>query len=323
MSNALVPAADVANPPPSSSAPSQGQYLPSVALFGATGGCLLATLTRLLTSPTTSTQLPQHISVLVRSASKLRGQLDSRGVAAEVLSDPARLRIVEGDALTDREKVVETITLPKGGGSGRFVDVILSGIGAYPHAKLLPPFLALDNPTLCHDAMAMVLSILQASTDSNTTGPTTTKKPLIIAISSTGLYRGGNDDPRDLHLPMLALYKCLLSGIHKDKIAMEDVLTSAAAKPGVCDFIIARAAMFTNSAAESKPLRAGYAQRVTGSGEGVRWGDLSGPAFGYTVSREDVGRWIWEEVASGRNGWSNDGVFIAEWKGKKVSLANS
>ena len=305
-------------------------YLPSVALFGSTGGCLLSTIVRLLNSPPPSGGPPQHISVLVRSASKLETLLTTKGVPKETVS--SRLRIVEGDILTDFDKVVETITLPPDtihNNDKTFVDVILFGIGGYPRATIIPPFFKLDNPTICQDAMSSVLNALR-QLPAYHSDSTMNNKPLILAISSTGLYRGGEDDPRDLYIPMLMMYRCLLSGPHNDKIAMEDLLTAAAvsdlnsdAKSNpLCDYIVVRGALFNDQPAEAKPLRAGYPKRVPGVGEGVKWGDVAGPAIGCGVSREDVGRWIWEEVASGTAGWNEQGEYVGEWKGKKVTLTN-
>jgi len=308
-------------------------YLPSLALFGSTGGCLLSTLLRLLNtpSPTGTLNPPQHVSVLVRSTSKLETLLTTKGVPKETIS--ARLRIVEGDILTDFDKVVETITLPPDNiqsKNKRFVDVVLFGIGGYPRATFVPPFIKLDNPTICQDGMSAVLNALQQPPAHSYHSEPAINKPLVLAISSTGLYRGGEDDPRDLYIPMLIMYKCLLGGPHKDKIAMEDVLTAAAgsdvnsdAKSNpLCDYIVVRGALFNDQPAEAKPLRAGYPKRVPGVGEGVKWGDVAGPAIGCGVSREDVGRWVWEEVASGRTGWNEQGEYVGEWKGKKVTLTN-
>lgn len=304
-------------------------YLPSVALFGATGGCLLSTLVRLLNTPPPSGNSPQHVSVLARSTSKLETFLTTKGVPKETIA--TRLRIVEGDILTNFDKVVETITLPPNIHSEdkRFVDVILFGIGGYPRATIIPPFFTLDNPTICQDGMSAVLNALRQS-PTHYSESTINNKPLILAISSTGVYRGGEDDPRDIYIPMLMIYKCFLSGPHKDKIAMEDVLTAAAdsdvnsdAKSNpLCDYLVVRGALFNDQPAEAKPLRAGYPKRVPGVGEGVKWGDVAGPAIGCGVSREDVGRWVWEEVASGRAGWNEEGDYVGEWKGKKVTLTN-
>jgi len=305
-------------------------YLPSVALFGSTGGCLLSTIVRLLNTPPLSSNPPQHVSVLVRSASKLETLLTTKGVPEETIS--TRLRIVEGDILTDFDKVVETITLPPDNihsKNKRFVDVILFGIGGYPRATIVPPFFTLDNPTICQDGMSAVLNALRQS-PTNHSESAINNKPLILAISSTGIYRGGEDDPRDLYIPMLMMYKCLLGGPHKDKIAMEDVLTAAAGSDvnsdaknnPLCDYLVVRGALFNDQPAEAKPLRAGYPKRVPGVGEGVKWGDVAGPAIGCGVSREDVGRWVWEEVASGRAGWNEQGEYVGEWKGKKVTLTN-
>ena len=127
------------------------------------------------------------------------------------------------------------------------------------------------------------------------------------------------------------MYKLLLGTPHKDKIAMEDLLAASSSvdshssgvnkQEPVCENVVVRCALFKDYPAEVKPLRAGYPKRVKGVREGVRWGDMAGPVFGSNVGREDVGRWIYEELASGKAGWNSQGVYGGEWKGKKVSLA--
>ncbi|KAF8470727.1 hypothetical protein BDZ91DRAFT_761129 [Kalaharituber pfeilii] len=307
-------------------------YLPSIALFGSTGGCLLSTLTRLLSTPAPADQPPQHIAVLVRSASKLTSLLTSHGIPSSTIS--ARLQIHEGDVLTTPSAVHDTISLPPGYPSGnRWVDVILFGVGAYPKATFMPPFYTMDNPKICQDAMNIILNTLR---DPPATGVAAhINKPVILAISSTGLHRGGEEDPRDISLPMLWFYKLTLGEAHKDKVAMEDALVAAARSSKsisddkgqesenekLCDFIVLRGALYTNEPGGVKPLRAGYAKRVggKGEGEGAKYGDLSGPAIGCFIGREDMGRWIFEELASGKVGWKEGGVggYGAEWKGKR------
>lgn len=140
--------------------------------------------------------------------------------------------------------------------------------------------------------MKAVLSALQQTPE---------QKPLLCVISSTGLKTEGQ---RDLPVAMIPLYK-LLAVPHKDKKKMEEAVAAAEVLGG---HVIVRPALLTDGA-ETGAVRAGYEGRAKNGGA---YGDVQGEAVGCTVSRKDVGRWVFEEVVRGQGG---------EWRGRGVSLA--
>lgn len=130
------------------------------------------------------------------------------------------------------------------------------------------------------------------------------QKPLFLVHSSTGISAG----PRDVPLAFLPLYKLLLANPHKDKSNMEKTVTEAMSPPGsssdsepwIRGFVIVRASFLTNGPALGKTK--------------VRVGSEQKPVVGYTISREDVGQWVFENVIRSESA-IRDG-----WLGEKVSL---
>ena len=81
---------------------------------------------------------------------------------------------------------------------------------------------------------------------------------------------------------------------------MEDVLTTAAAEEqsNIRGAVIVRASLLTNGPACG--------------GDALRVGNEQNPEVGYTVSREDVGRWIFENIVRNED--------RDRWLGEKVCL---
>ena len=110
-------------------------------------------------------------------------------------------------------------------------------------------------------------------------------KPLLIAISTTGLTA-----KRDVPLAMMPLYHWMLATPHEDKKIMEKLIEEAKAEGSIGDFVIVRASLLTNG------KREGLAKTRVGWEGGEA--DGKGPAVGYTISREDVGGFIFDEVVN-------------------------
>lgn len=126
----------------------------------------------------------------------------------------------------------------------------------------------------------------------------------MAAVSTIGLDPGTPDLPWAL----VPLYKGMLEAAHVDKKAMEGAIVGA--PEGLLEYVIVRAGLLTDGkVAGEGGVRVGYAGRVK-KGDG-RWGDVKGIAAGYSVSRGDVGGFLFEEVVKREGG---------EWKGKKVSI---
>lgn len=126
------------------------------------------------------------------------------------------------------------------------------------------------------------------------------QKPLIAVISTTGISAG----PRDVPLLMNPLYKLALHNPHADKHHMEQLITDSladGARTVLRGAVFVRPTLLTNGPALGPPK--------------LRVGTEPTPALGYTVSREDVGKWIFDELVA------NEGR--DRWAGEKVSLASS
>ncbi len=147
----------------------------------------------------------------------------------------------------------------------------------------------LGTVTICATAASSILSALALLQPHH--------KPLILVLSTTGISSG----PRDVPLALYPLYKILLFNTHKDKHAMEKTITDAVSgdtEAWISGFIIVRSSLLTNGPALGKAK--------------LRVGSEMEPVIGYTVSREDVGQWIFENVVQNE---ARD-----RWAGEKVCL---
>ncbi|KAJ8605960.1 hypothetical protein MRB53_041253 [Persea americana] len=198
---------------------------------------------------------------LVRSPEKLKGQLSDRKVSIDVVEQ--RLVIVKDD-VRDAEAVGKVLD-----NDGKGVDVIISGIGGIPTPQfsLLRP-LTMTDPNICGDAVDCILSVMAQSK--------LPKQPLLVVISGNGVR---NDGPRDYPLILTSLYRWLLADIYDDKRRMEASLMKTKPAGG---FVIVRAS----------PLTDGPSKGV----EVIRQGTMQQPVLGYSVSRDDVGLWLFDNL---------------------------
>ncbi|KAI4160174.1 MAG: hypothetical protein LQ342_005963 [Letrouitia transgressa] len=250
----------------------------SIAFFGATGGSTLACLALAL-------EAGHPCSALSRSSSKLRSLLLDRQIPESTLS--AHLTITEGD-IRDAAAVSRTLSSS---------SLIISGIGAYPKPRTNPLNPSFQDPIICQDAIATILSALRTASSP--------KKPLLVALSTTGI----SSRARDVPLVLVPLYAWFLHIPHADKKAMEVLLETERAKPeperAIADFVIVRPSLLK----DGKRLGAEKV-RVGEEGEGIM-----APAVGYTISREDVGGWVFENVVA-----KGEEEGRKRWGGKMVSL---
>lgn len=155
-------------------------------------------------------------------------------------------------------------------GSGT-ADIIVSGIGG----KLLfsnPLSPTLDNPTICQDAMRTIITAVDEVNSSSGIE----KRPLVITLSTTGI----SDVQRDLPIAMIPMYHWMLKVPHEDKKVMERVILDSE-KDVLGGYVIVRPSLLTDGAS-------------VGDLSKIRVGVETSPAVGYTISREDVGRWVFE-----------------------------
>lgn len=226
----------------------------TITYLGATGGCGLASLKHSIAAPNMTA------IALCRTPSKL---------TAHFPSNPSNLIIKPGNA-HDVDAVAACLTVP--GDDTRLVDTIAFSIGgAFDFARF-----TIDDDEVCRKGMATLLAALKKLRARGVTG-----RPLITAISTTGISNHGRDVPL-LFVPM---YHIMLKVPHVDKKIMEDTLISSGER-----FVVVRPSLLQDSAKPERKIRVG----VEDPGKGVESREV-----GYVISREDVGRWMFEELVRG------------------------
>lgn len=168
------------------------------------------------------------------------------------------LKVLKGNA-HDVKMVSELLVAP----DGTLVDEIITTIGG----KFSASKMGIDQPQVCEIGMDTLLAALAALRAQGVTGA-----PHIIACSSTGMSKFG----RDIPLLMVPLYLSL-KGPHADKIKMEEKLVASGEK-----FTVIRASLLTSGESQ-KVIRVGIEDPKTG---------FESKAIGYTISREDAGKWV-------------------------------
>ncbi|KAL8847566.1 MAG: hypothetical protein Q9221_007386 [Calogaya cf. arnoldii] len=249
----------------------------TVAFFGATGGSILACLTLAL-------KAGYNCSALSRSSSKLQTLLLERSISKETLD--THLNIICGD-IRDLQSVSETLLPSKPGTTNHPVDLVVSGIGRPPIFAPNPLSPTFDDPTICQDAIRTILAALR-----NLPASPLKPKPWLFVLSTTGI----SSRVRDVPLLLTPLYHWILAVPHKDKKEMEAVLLAEASKPAsdraMENFVILRPSLLTDGA------RLGSGQFRVGEEDEIR--GTASPAVGYTISREDVGGWLFDELVDGK-----------------------
>jgi len=239
--------------------------------LGATGGVGLSALRRALAA--------DHTCVaLCRTPSKLAALFPSA-------APPANLHLVEGNA-HDEAALAKALLVPSD--KSRLVDGIVFSIGAKPTLR------GMDDPTVCEVGMTALLAALRKVRGDGATGA----KPLLVAVSSTGISDAG----RDLPLLMVPLYKLLLATAHRDKKRMEGLAVKGG-EEGLVEWTLIRGSLYTDGPATEGKVREGM--------EDVVKGVVESEAVGYTISREDVGKWVFENLIEGDSG---------KWFGKAATL---
>ncbi|KAL8739122.1 MAG: hypothetical protein Q9181_000151 [Wetmoreana brouardii] len=273
-------------------------HLPTVAFFGATGGCALAALSCALESGYHA-RAPDSTSEVARTPSKLVDMLKKRMLSQALLDE--KLVIIQGNA-KDPDAAGKVLI----DDNGQVVDSIVFGIGqsnqglAGGRPKFTPNPLkpTLDDPHVCQDSIASINRALQGIVTSNQDA----RMPLLVAVSTTGL-----SESRDIPLAMIPLYYWMLGVPHADKKVLEDRIVEAKEKNLIRDFVIVRASLLVNGQTNGrKEIKVGW--------EGKAPGQLgNGAAVGYTITREDVGFFVFDSIIA-KNG--------ADLTGKKVSITH-
>lgn len=192
------------------------------------------------------------------------------------------LSILQGD-IHDIASIKETLLQ-----DGKVVDVVISAIGMTLQMKGLS-FKSLD-PHICETGTRNIISALDSL-------PSPVNNPLLVLLSTTGI----SSKSRDIPLAMIPMYHWVLPVPHADKKKMEELVIESGRR-----WVLVRPSFLVDG--EAKGL------------DGVRVG-VDVPAeekeekreVGYTIRREDVGLWIFEECIKGNK---------KDWEGKCVSLTS-
>ncbi|KAI9890752.1 MAG: hypothetical protein M1814_003682 [Vezdaea aestivalis] len=174
--------------------------------------------------------------------------------------------------------------------TSKSVPLIISGLGVPPPASANPlAFLGLKF-TVCEEGAEKTVAAIKELGG----------KPTLVVLSTTGVSRVG----RDVTLAFSPLYHILLRAPHVDKRAMEDHVEKAE-RDGILEGVVVRPSLLT----DGEELGEGPGKlRVGWEGEGGK------VAIGYTVSRKDVGGWLYRSLVSkGKEGRT-------EWVGRRVTL---
>lgn len=286
----------------------------SIAFFGATGGTTANSLALALkdgysASARMQLQFPQLVRVsltshtVARTPSKLRTLMETEyNISSSTLD--AQLHIVQGSA-KDIDVVKETLA-PKG---KQPASIVISGLGAYPEMSLKPPFIVNTDPTICGDAMTVLMNALRQLRREGRLSEA--QKPLVYVGSTTGLSA-----KRDVPYALVPLYHVILASAHKDKTVMEKVLAEASTETGpeapIANFIIGRPTLLMDGPAKGLGcVKTGW-ERHPAAPNATTETETSA-AIGYTIRRSDVGTWIFEQVIKGGNERN-------PWAGKCVSM---
>ncbi|KAH7305234.1 hypothetical protein B0I35DRAFT_516441 [Stachybotrys elegans] len=265
----------------------------TIACFGATGGCVGAALAHALKND-------HHCTALARDPQKLRHALtNEHDVPASTIEQ--LLTIVEGD-VKDTTAVTRALISPSN--PDAIVDIILSGIGAYPtfQFSIRQPF-PLTDPTISETAIQtifQVLSGLYAASKPDFPSGKAVEKPLLVAISTAGCGRR-RSVPLSIYLP----YHYFLGSPLADKKRMEALIQRDYAAH-VRDFVIMRPLFLTEGEAKGDgAIRIGWEWGVESIKPNV---NEPGPAIGYSISKKDVGLWIFTNLVT-QSGWEGKCVY--------------
>lgn len=167
----------------------------------------------------------------------------------------------------------------------RVVDMVIFTIGGvFQFSKMTN-----DDPHVCEQSMKALLKALATVWSEGVVG-----KPKIVAISSTGISKYA----RDIPLLMVPLYHLALKIPHADKELMEQEL----AKSGE-EYVLVRPSALVDGERPEKNIRVGIEDLEKG---------IERKEIGCTISREDTGRWIYENLI--------DREWTPEYSCKAVSL---
>ena len=196
---------------------------------------------------------------------------------------PANLVLKQGNA-HDAAAVASVLTSPSA--PSRLVDAVNFSIGGV----LAMPKMTLDDPDVCKKGIATLLEALaKLRADGTATG-----RPLISVVSTTGISSHGRDVP----LLFVPFYHWALHEPHADKRVAEQMLFDSDER-----YVLVRPSLLIDGEKPDKKIRVHIEGR-----DGIEHKEV-----GYTISREDVGRWMFENLLA-------SGDSATKYEGKAVGL---
>ena len=179
------------------------------------------------------------------------------------------LQVVQGNA-HDIAAVSGSLVAEK----GKLVDAIISTIGG----KFILSKITIDDKDVCRKGITTILEALAQLRSGGATG-----RPHIVVGSTTGMSRFGRDVP----FATIPMYHIMLKVPHEDKRVMEDRLVESGEA-----YTIVRASLLVDGETK-KEIRVGIEDPKTGR---------ESKAIGYTISREDTGKWVADNLVLQLNG---------------------
>ncbi|CVL13682.1 uncharacterized protein FPRN_12057 [Fusarium proliferatum] len=232
-------------------------------------------------------------AALVRDPSKLKKTLLDLGVSEEI--QQSQLIVVTGssrDVSTVRSLLLND------------PEIIFSAITSTWKLRFNPFHpIAMDDATITGDSAAAVMQALKDLVSTNSIS----NSPIYAPISSTG-----HGSRRDQPLSLIPLYWWLLKEAQIDTAALERVTREAATQKdsGLGGYVMLRPPLLTDGEMKgTKKVRVGWIWED----DVLRKSDEreTGVQIGYTISRLDLARWMFEELIQ-RN--------VQRWNGKSVNL---
>jgi hypothetical protein len=121
-------------------------------------------------------------------------------------------------------------------------------------------------------------------------------KPFVAVVSTTGM-----SPRRDVPWLFVPFYRVVLHYPHIDKKKMENALIEEGLKKdsALAGFASVRASLLTNGALLGpRSVKVGWERDTRDSNSEAG----PGPAIGYTISRADVGNWLFENIVQTQGG---------------------
>lgn len=245
----------------------------TIAFLGATGGCGLSALKH-------SLRVGHTCIALCRTPSKLTDLL-----SATVPPVPTGSLIVKQGDAHSAAAVASVLAHPAN--AARLVDTVVVTIGGTLDLKKF----TIPDPDVCRRAVETLWAALKTAREEQGRAG----KPRIALISTTGITELGRDVP----LAFMPMYHIMLKQPHADKKRMEESVVASGER-----WTLVRPSFLVDEPVEetkkdrkekkTKTIREGVEDPVAGK--------VLSKAVGYTISKEDVGRWMFERLVMEEKG---------------------